>query len=241
MSETCPNTWFRLQLASAPMLCGWRLSLARSDTWCWTRSTVCCPQPSRSQPVRPFAAHRLPLTQRPRFSSASIRTTLYPPEVCAWDDSPGATPLGFLIHDPLFPHTALFTTQAVLDMRLVRPCSVQTGHHLVKALRLLQQRVAAPDGPLAVADQTIVVVVVVTLALTAETLDDQARMASHVEVLQKMVSLRGSHSRWKPAINELPSKVCRADLGPALRHGKPPLSLIQGDTPLSHHHAIGNT
>jgi hypothetical protein len=48
--------------------------------------------------------------------------------------------------------------------------------------------VSAPDGPLAVADQ--IIVVVVTLALTAEALEDQGSMANHIEGLQRMVSCK---------------------------------------------------
>jgi hypothetical protein len=55
--------------------------------------------------------------------------------------------------------------------------------------------VSAPDDPLAVADQ--IIVVVVTLALMAEALDDQGSMANHIEGLQRMVSceavLRGGN------------------------------------------------
>jgi len=89
--------------------------------------------------------------------------------ICTWDDSPGATPIGFLVHDPLFVCTALFTAYAFLDARHGRLCSLQTRHHPA----------GTSNGPGRPArgrrsdHRTMVtIVVVVTLGLAAEALED---------------------------------------------------------------------
>ncbi|KPM35977.1 hypothetical protein AK830_g10602 [Neonectria ditissima] len=149
-----------------------------------------------------------------------VRNGLYPAELCFEVESFDSGWVGCLMSDPVYLHSMLFSSEAYVDDCLGRDHSPVTQFHFLKTLRLLQERIAVPDDPLAIADQTIMTVV--TLALAAQVFGDRATVENHVRGLEKMVSLRGGLGLLKTSTHELPAKICRVDLGFALTFGHRP-------------------
>lgn len=84
---------------------------------------------------------------------------------------------------------------------------MRTQFYLLKALRLLQERLSLPDDSRTISDPTIMAVV--TLGLAAEVLEKGETVANHLKGLQKMVNLRGGFAALRTSTHELPSKICR--------------------------------
>lgn len=112
-----------------------------------------------------------------------------------------------MLSDPVYLHAMLFSSEAYADIRLGRGRSDRTVYHFMETLRLLQNRISLPDDPRAVADPTIMTVIM--LALAAETLGDSASAKQHLEGLQRMVSLRGGFAMFRSPTHELATKICR--------------------------------
>ncbi|KAH6985703.1 hypothetical protein BKA56DRAFT_715144 [Ilyonectria sp. MPI-CAGE-AT-0026] len=149
-----------------------------------------------------------------------VQSGLYPTGMCLETEPEDSEWVGSLITDPVYLHSMLFSSEAIQDESLGRGRSVLTQFHLVKTLRLLQERISIPNDPLAISDQTIMTVV--TLALAAQIFGDQAGFENHMEGLIRMVNLRGGFGTLKTSTHELPSKICRVDLVHALTFGHRP-------------------
>ncbi|KAK7752045.1 hypothetical protein SLS62_006009 [Diatrype stigma] len=117
--------------------------------------------------------------------------------------------------------------------------------HSVKALAILQQRLAGGDHDLPISDSTILVVVGLTMATTA--VGDLETAQKHLTGLHKMVELRGGILAFR-ANRQLQAKILRqvsVDLGVALSTGRSPaffsdsiswvsyIAVSQGRIPLS--------
>lgn len=136
-----------------------------------------------------------------------VQGGLYPTEMCLETEPEDSGWVGSLMTDPVYLHSMLFSSEAILDESLGRDRSVLTQFHLVKTLRLLQERISIPNDPLAISDQTIMTVV--TLALAAQIFGDRAGLENHMQGLIRMVNLRGGFGTLKTSTHELPSKICR--------------------------------
>lgn len=139
-----------------------------------------------------------------------VKNELYPAEICHDVNSIDTDEAGYLMSDPLFLHCMLFSTEAYYDERLGRKRSALTDFHFMKAIRLLQERISEPNSPLAIADHTIMTVVI--LGLTADLFDDQVSVEHHMDGLRKMVVLRGGFASMSSAIHDLQAKICRFDI-----------------------------
>lgn len=136
-----------------------------------------------------------------------VQHDLYPREICLMGSWPNPEWFRGAVRDPLYFHTIIFTTEAFSDLQIGKDRSLATQRHLVKTLRLLQERITTPEISLATSDETILTVVI--LALIAEYLDDELSMANHVGGLQRMVRLRGGFAALRKFKYDLPGKSCR--------------------------------
>ncbi|KAH7011900.1 hypothetical protein EDB80DRAFT_713134 [Ilyonectria destructans] len=150
----------------------------------------------------------------------AVQGGLYPTGMCLETEPEDSDWVGSLMTDPVYLHSMLFSSEALLDESLGRGRSVLTQFHLVKTLRLLQERISIPNDPLAISDQTIMTVV--TLALAAQIFGDRAGLENHMQGLTRMVNLRGGFGTLRTSTHELPSKICRVDLVHALTFGHRP-------------------
>ncbi|CAM1505951.1 Fc.00g115880.m01.CDS01 [Cosmosporella sp. VM-42] len=149
-----------------------------------------------------------------------MKGALYPPEICLQVDPLQTSWSTSLLTDRVYLHSTLFSIEAYLDDYLGRPPSSLTQFHLLKTLRLLQERLAA-DTPESISDPTLMVVVV--LGLTAELVGDRSAAENHITGLKGMIDLRGGLETLRFENSRLPAKVCRVDLGLALRFGCRPV------------------
>lgn len=167
---------------------------------------TCSPTP---QPYSAAAFATNPCTDymMPPLVLTVVQGGLYPTEMCLETEPEDSDWVGSLMTDPVYLHSMLFSSEAMLDESLGRGRSVLTQFHLVKTLRLLQERISIPNDPLAISDQTIMTVV--TLALAAQIFGDRAGLENHMQGLVRMVNLRGGFGTLKTSTHELPSKICR--------------------------------
>ncbi|KAI8962997.1 hypothetical protein F5Y11DRAFT_173086 [Daldinia sp. FL1419] len=92
--------------------------------------------------------------------------------------------------------------------------------HFIKALGLLQERIASLEYGLLTSDSTILVVV--GLAMTSTATGDLEVALRHMKGLHQIVALRGGISAFRMD-KQLQLKILRADLGVALTTGHKPL------------------
>ncbi|KAF5677628.1 hypothetical protein FHETE_1679 [Fusarium heterosporum] len=123
--------------------------------------------------------------------------------------------------DQVYFHSVIFSTEAYFDMILGREHGSLSQFHFLKTVRLLQERLSNPQDSKAISDATIMVVV--TLGLVAELIGDRAAAESHVAGMARIINLRGGLEMLRYDNPRLPAKVCRVDLGLALRFGSRPI------------------
>ncbi|KAH6958214.1 hypothetical protein DER45DRAFT_213491 [Fusarium avenaceum] len=150
-----------------------------------------------------------------------MRGALYPSEICLQVDETKSSWTTNLLVDQVYFHSVIFSTEAYFDMILGRKQGCLSQFHFSKTLRLLQERLSNPQDSKAISDATIMVVV--TLGLVAELIGDRAAAESHVAGMAKIVDLRGGLEMLRYDNPRLPAKVCRVDLGLALRFGCRPV------------------
>ncbi|TAQ83723.1 hypothetical protein B7494_g7953 [Chlorociboria aeruginascens] len=144
---------------------------------------------------------------------------VYPYEICLNVHVVERGWFPYMISDICCLHSMLFSVRAFVERPLHSQLSRLASSHYAKTLQLLQARLNDPDRTSAISDATIMVVI--TLAATAELTGDFAAVITHIEGLEKIVSLRGG----LPALNthNIQVKACRADLAYALLFGRRPL------------------
>ncbi|KAI0844415.1 hypothetical protein F5Y00DRAFT_274033 [Daldinia vernicosa] len=118
-------------------------------------------------------------------------------------------------------HFTIFVATVYQDsIRGQRETNVTALAHFVKALGLLQERLASCEYKLSTSDPTILVVVGFTMVSTA--MDDLGAASRHIKGLHRMVTLRGGISAFFED-KQLQTKILRADLSVALATGHRPL------------------
>ncbi|KAF5709153.1 hypothetical protein FGLOB1_6062 [Fusarium globosum] len=115
----------------------------------------------------------------------------------------------------------MFSVEAYFDMLLGREYGSLAHFHFLKTLRLLQARINNPTDPRSISDATIMVVVI--LGLAAEMLGDRIAAENHAAGMARIVDLRGGIEMLRFDNPRLPAKVCRVDIGLALRFGCRPV------------------
>ncbi|SCV56399.1 uncharacterized protein FFB14_14604 [Fusarium fujikuroi] len=115
----------------------------------------------------------------------------------------------------------MFSVEAYFDMLLGREYGSLAHFHFLKTLRLLQARINNPTDPRSISDATIMVVVI--LGLAAEMVGDRTAAENHAAGMARIVDLRGGLEMLRFDNPRLPAKVCRVDIGLALRFGCKPV------------------
>ncbi|KAF5632969.1 uncharacterized protein FTJAE_7354 [Fusarium tjaetaba] len=123
--------------------------------------------------------------------------------------------------DQVYFHSIMFSVEAYFDMLLGRDYGSLAHFHFLKTLRLLQARINNPADPTSISDATIMVVVI--LGLAAEMIGDRTAAENHAAGMSRIVDLRGGLEMLRFDNPRLPAKVCRVDIGLALRFGCKPV------------------
>lgn len=153
---------------------------------------------------------------------AGVNRALYPKEICMTVQTQGSPWIEYLMTDQTYLHAILYASECQGNILLGRDQdSRPTQFHLSKTLKLLADRISNSDDPLAVADQTIMTTVV--LAFASEALGEGTVLTNHLYGLMKMVALRGGFDRVGAESDMLAAKICRVDLGAALRFNRRPM------------------
>ncbi|OCK77896.1 hypothetical protein K432DRAFT_357774 [Lepidopterella palustris CBS 459.81] len=146
-----------------------------------------------------------------------LKQTMSPLEFSLGSDQ--TKPLWFepIWNDAACLHFTVFISKVYLDfVHGQKEISKTALARFVKALAILQKRLASSDDELSISDSTILAVVGLTMAATA--LGDFETALKHLNGLHKMVILRGGMSAFK-GNRQLQTKIFRADLGVALGTG----------------------
>ncbi|EWG45096.1 hypothetical protein FVEG_15793 [Fusarium verticillioides 7600] len=150
-----------------------------------------------------------------------MRGSLYPPEICLQVDEMKSSWTTNLLVDQVYFHSVMFSVEAYFDMLLGRDYGSLAHFHFLKTLRLLQARINNPADPTSISDATIMVVVI--LGLAAEMIGDRTAAENHAAGMARIVDLRGGLEMLRFDNPRLPAKVCRVDIGLALRFGCKPV------------------
>ncbi|KAL4723091.1 hypothetical protein ACLX1H_009579 [Fusarium chlamydosporum] len=126
-----------------------------------------------------------------------------------------------LLIDKIYFHAVIFSIETYFDLILSRHQGTLSYFHFAKTLRLLQQRLNNSHDPEATSDATIMVVVM--LGLSAELIGDRTAAENHAAGMKRIVDLRGGLEGLRFDNPRLPAKVCRVDVGLALRFGCKPV------------------
>jgi hypothetical protein len=153
---------------------------------------------------------------------AGVNRALYPEEICMTVQTQGSPWIEYLMTDQTYLHAILYASECQGNILLGRDKDSRPAQfHLSKTLKLLADRISDSDDPLAVADQTIMTTVV--LAFASEALGEGTILTNHLYGLMKMVALRGGFDRVGAESDMLAAKICRVDLGAALRFNRRPM------------------
>ncbi|EWZ41167.1 hypothetical protein FOZG_06571 [Fusarium oxysporum Fo47] len=150
-----------------------------------------------------------------------MRGSLYPSEICLQVDEMKSSWTTNLLVDQVYFHSIMFSVEVYFDMLLGRDYGSLAHFHFLKTLRLLQARINNPKDPTSISDATIMVVVI--LGLAAEMIGDRTAAENHATGMAKIVDLRGGLEMLRFDNPRLPAKVCRVDIGLALRFGCKPV------------------
>ncbi|KIW21664.1 hypothetical protein PV08_02244 [Exophiala spinifera] len=154
---------------------------------------------------------------------------VYPYEVCLRVHPVQRGWFAYMISDICCIHSMMFSVRAFVDnISSLEQISKAAAFHYDQTLRHLQARINVFEHTAwdpALSDCTIMVIL--NLAQAAEITGDLEAARNHVNGLLRIVSLRGG-LRSLHAHNNLQVKVCRADLGLAMRFGTLP-RLFQDD------------
>lgn len=154
-----------------------------------------------------------------------MRTGLSPFEACVQVHNIDDQLFAYMMGDPLMFHLALFQVRVHFDSKAEGGySSPATFSHLTKLLSLLQKRLNSL--PLAISDQTILVVIALTMA--AHDSGNESAAMKHMAGLRKIVSLRGGVRALTHKDHRIQRKVCKVDLSVALRFGVKPMFFCSG-------------
>ncbi|RDW89759.1 hypothetical protein BP6252_01791 [Coleophoma cylindrospora] len=155
-----------------------------------------------------------------------FKRAMFPLELSLTSDETEASWFEPIWSDAACFHFTVFIAKEYLAFIHGQTENSQTAQtHFIKALAILQRRLACSNTELSTSDSTILVVVGLTMAATA--LDDLEMAVKHLKGLHKLVTLRGGISAFKEN-KHLQTKICRVDLGVALSIGCQALFLSDG-------------
>ena len=105
----------------------------------------------------------------------------------------------------------LFSVRAYIESALDNQLSRRARFHYAQTLQILQARLNEFDQTSVISDSAIcdsTIMVVITLAATAELTEDFVAVTNHIKGLEKIVNLRGG-VRALNTHNNIQVKVCR--------------------------------
>ncbi|KAF4953423.1 hypothetical protein FSARC_12392 [Fusarium sarcochroum] len=144
-------------------------------------------------------------------------------------DQDDASYLSPILNDPACFHFTFFISITYLDViQGHTDDSVNALTHFVKALNILQHRLAKGHLTSSTSDSTILVIIGMTI--TAIALDDLDTAQKHIVGLHRMVTLRGGISAFG-SNRRLQTKILRADIAMALSTGSRTLFIADDPTP----------
>ncbi|KAF9878164.1 hypothetical protein CkaCkLH20_04202 [Colletotrichum karsti] len=147
-----------------------------------------------------------------------IKEAMYPVEWCVRFDASKTPWFFWLMMDPAYLHSTLFTVALLNDWVRGTKRSKKTNYHIGKTLKYLNQNLANKDT--AVADSTVATIV--TVSIVAELFGDHASSTAHVAGLRQIVKLRGGVDSFQHNL-QLYAKTCRVDIGWSLITGEMPV------------------
>lgn len=155
---------------------------------------------------------RLPLTISqiesvyPHFALvyAVIKEAMYPIEWCVRFDASKTPWFHWLLVDPAYLHSVLFTVAMLHDWLLGSKRGKKTNYHICKSLNYLNENIASKE--MAIADSTVATIV--TMSMVAEMFGDHAASAAHIAGLRQIVKLRGGIESFRHNL-QLFAKICR--------------------------------
>ncbi|KAI1611401.1 hypothetical protein EDD36DRAFT_287556 [Exophiala viscosa] len=148
---------------------------------------------------------------------------MYPYEICLQVHPVQRGWFPYMIGDICCIHSMMFSVRAFVDGSPDDgQCSRLAAFHFHQCLRILQARINAFErGQKETVFRDSTIMVIITLAQTAELTGDFKAAQNHVDGLLKIVNLKGGLKAMNTH-NNLQVKICRADLGLALHLGTPP-------------------
>ncbi|KAE9570553.1 hypothetical protein CGMCC3_g13368 [Colletotrichum fructicola] len=149
---------------------------------------------------------------------AIIKEAMYPVEWCVRFDASKTPWFHWLLVDPAYLHSVLFTVAMLHDWLLGSKRSKKTNYHICKSLTYLNENIASKE--MAIADSTVATIV--TMSMVAEMFGDHAASAAHVAGLRQIVKLRGGIESFRHNL-QLFAKICRVDIGWSLITGESPV------------------
>ncbi|RQM05919.1 hypothetical protein DH86_00002579, partial [Scytalidium sp. 3C] len=154
---------------------------------------------------------------------------MYPYEVCLHVHPAERGWFPYMISDICCLHAMMFSLRAFVDgpSNEIQLSRAAAFHH-AQTLRLLQARLndfAQGQRDIVLGDSTLMVIIFLSLA--AELMGNFQAAENHVSGLLKIVNLRGGVASLGTN-NNVQVKVCRADLGLALRTGNRPQLFRKG-------------
>ncbi|KAH7312741.1 hypothetical protein B0I35DRAFT_411419 [Stachybotrys elegans] len=156
----------------------------------------------------------------------SIKNALYPVEICFEMDPTADAWFHWMLSDPVYKMTALLLVSVFRDMlgssNSPQPCpmellSPRSIMYFRRSMSSLRDRIE--DNQRHLEDGTAAIIS--ALALAAEVVGDDAALAIHMEGMKRIVHLKGGLDAFNHN-GKLQVKLCRVDLGWALKTGCKP-------------------
>ncbi|KFA55365.1 hypothetical protein S40293_05694 [Stachybotrys chartarum IBT 40293] len=171
------------------------------------------------------------------LANEAFMSALSPPDLCGKTKERQDHWWQWLLRDPAYLNSALFNIGAFIDIidfcekhnaavpgsSVMFPTSIfeafspKTWGYLRRTIKLLQDRIEDPEEQLSVSTAAVVL----SLAMTAELIGDDSAFESHVAGLVRIVRLRGGIETFDD-FRLMQTKICRVDLGWALKTGRKP-------------------
>ncbi|TDZ40385.1 hypothetical protein C8035_v004139 [Colletotrichum spinosum] len=149
---------------------------------------------------------------------ANIKEAMYPVEWCVRFDVSKTPWFYWLLSDPAYLHSVLFTVAMLHDSVRGHKLSKKTSYHIGKTLSLLNKNIARTET--ALSDSTLATIV--SMCMVAEAYGDHEAAAAHIAGLRRIVELRGGLGALRHNL-QLHVKICRSDLGWSLLTGEKPV------------------
>ncbi|CAG9984223.1 unnamed protein product [Clonostachys byssicola] len=159
------------------------------------------------------------------FSLVSLE--MYPKELSI-DLSEGKNDVYWIVtafHDQVYLHAILALAGAFFDTRKVESYTPELYKHSIKALQLLQNRLFVMKESDCFSNATIMAIF--ALASAADIADDLPTVERHLRGLKRIIDIRGGMGRLRTNTPDLLGKICRLDLGLAVKTWRSPVFFNQ--------------